>query len=388
MNLLQTYNLYKIVLLFYLFLTLSCKDIKKENVMHPPVSIEKSFFGTTKDNKKVFQYVIQNKLGMQISVITYGGIINSWTAKDRNEDYKDIVLGYNTLEEYEASNPYFGAIIGRYGNRIANGKFDLNGVTYNLATNNNTHHLHGGIKGFDKVVWEAKEIMTDSTAALELNYLSKDMEEGYPGNLNVKVIYTLNNLNELKVNYEATTDKPTVINLTQHTYFNLSGNFDQNILEHELVINADSFLPVDNSLIPTGEIRKVQGTPFDFMRPKKIGLDINKASLQLKNGLGYDHCWVLNDKDQNISFVASAYDAKSGRFLEIHSSEPGVQFYSGNFLDGSLASKNNSFYKHRTGFCLETQHFPNSPNQKTFPSTELYPDEVYKSQTVFKLLVK
>ncbi len=384
----MTSKFYTIALLFCLLFFLKCKNIKEEKPKQSLVSIEKSFFGTTKDNKKVFQYRIQNKLGMCISVLTYGGIINSWTAKDKNENYQDIVLGYNTLEEYELSSPYFGAIIGRYGNRIANGKFDLNGITYNLATNNNAHHLHGGIKGFDKVVWEAKEIITDSTAAVELSYLSKDMEEGYPGNLNVKVIYSLNNLNHLKVNYEATTDKPTIINLTQHTYFNLSGNFDQNILEHELVINADSFLPVDASLIPTGEIRNVQGTPFDFRNPKKIGVDIDKTSTQLLNGLGYDHCWVLNDEDQDMKFVASAYEDKSGRLLKIYSSEPGVQFYSGNFLDGSLASKNNGFYKHRTGFCLETQHFPNSPNENTFPSTELYPDEVYKSQTIFKLLLK
>lgn len=387
-NFLAHASIYKGCIFLCILFSLSCKNSKEENTKQAMFTIEKTFYGTTKDDKKVFQYVIQNKLGMRISVITYGGIITSWTAKDRNEEYKDIVLGHDTLEEYEVNTPYFGAIIGRYGNRIANGTFELNGTTYKLATNNNTHHLHGGIKGFDKVVWEAKEILTDTTAALELRYLSKDMEEGYPGNLQVKVVYTLNMQEELKVDYEATTDKATLINLTQHSYFNLTGNFDENILEHELEINADSFLPVDATLIPTGEIRKVEGSPFDFRSAKKIGHAIDEASPQLKNGLGYDHCWVLNETEQKLRFVASAYEAKSGRLLEVYSSEPGVQFYSGNFLDGTLAGKNNSFYKHRSGFCLETQHFPNSPNETSFPSTELQPGEIYKSQTVFKLRVK
>ena len=356
----------------------------KKNKMIPP-TVKKTPFGSTIDGTDVDQFILSNNNGMEVRIITYGGIITSLTAPDKNGDYKDIVLGYNTLAEYEAETPYFGALIGRYGNRIAKGKFSLYDQEYTLAVNNGVNHLHGGLKGFDKVVWDAKTIVSDATVSLELSYLSKDMEEGYPGNLETKVTYTLNNKDELSVSYEATTDKPTIVNLTQHSYFNLTADFNQNILGHELVINADSFLPVDNTLIPTGEFRDVTETPFDFRASKAIGTHIDNENIQLKNGLGYDHCWVLNDQDTGVRFVASAYEPVSGRLLELFSNEPGIQFYSGNFLDGSLPSKNNGMYQHRTGFCLETQHYPDSPNQKNFPSVKLDLGEKYNSKTVFRL---
>jgi len=352
------------------------------------VTIEKSLFGTTVQGIDVIKYKLSNRQGMEISIINYGGIITSWTAKDKNGVYEDIVLGYNELSEYEKETPYFGAIIGRYGNRIAKGKFSIEGKEYNLAVNNGENHLHGGMKGFDKVVWDAETRSTDSSVSLILTYLSKDMEEGYPGNLEVEVIYTLNNEDELSVIYKATTDKATVINLTQHSYFNLSANFNNTILNHELILNSDSYLPVDKTLIPTGEFRDVTNTPFDFRTPKTIGQQINEEDLQLKNGFGYDHCWVLNEQDKGVRFVASAFEPQSRRYLEVFSDEPGIQFYSGNFLDGTLPSKNNGSYEFRSGFCLETQHFPDSPNHKNFPSVILRPEEEYNSQTIFKLTVK
>ena len=360
----------------------SCTKISKKM---PIMKIDKNQFGKTIDGIDVEQYIMSNNKGMEISIIDYGGIITSWTAADKKGDYKDIVLGFNTLAEYEAETPYFGALIGRYSNRIAEGKFNLEGQEYTLAVNNGVNHIHGGLKGFDKVVWDAKTILKDSTVSLELSYLSKDMEEGYPGNLKVKVTYTLNNEDELSVIYEATTDKPTIVNLTQHSYFNLTADFNQNILDHEIVINADSYLPVDDTLIPTGEFREVNKTPFDFRKSKAIGKQINDENAQLEIGNGYDHCWVLNDQDKGLRFVASAYEAVSGRLLEVYSDKPGIQFYTGNFLDGTLQTKSKGTYQIRTGFCLETQHYPNSPNQDNFPSVILNPGNKYKSKTVFRL---
>ena len=374
-----------LIVIFLVIISNSCTKISKKMQV---LKIDKIQFGETMDGTGVDQFILSNNNGMEVRIITYGGVITSWTAPDKNGDYKDIVLGYNTLAEYEAETPYFGALIGRYGNRIAKGKFSLDDQKYTLAVNNGVNHLHGGLKGFDKVVWDAKTIVSDSTVSLELSYLSKDMEEGYPGNLETKVTYALNNKDELSVNYEATTDKPTIVNLTQHSYFNLTADFNQDILGHELVINADSFLPVDNTLIPTGEFRDVTGTPFDFKTSKAIGTHIDNENIQLKNGLGYDHCWVLNDQDTGVRFVASAYEPVSGRLLEVFSDEPGIQFYSGNFLDGTLPSKNKGMYQHRTGFCLETQHYPDSPNQKNFPSVRLNPGEKYNSKTVFRLAIK
>ena len=374
-----------LIVLFLVIISSSCTKISKKM---PVLNIDKTQFGKSMDGTVVDKYILSNNSGMEVSIITYGGIITNWTAADKNGDYKDIVLGYNTITEYETESPYFGALIGRYGNRIAKGKFSLDNQEYTLALNNGVNHLHGGLKGFDKVVWGAKTIICDSTVSLELSYTSKDLEEGYPGNLKTKVTYTLNNKDELSVNYEATTDKPTIVNLTQHSYFNLTADFNQDILGHELVIKADSFLLVDNTLIPTGVFKDVTGTPFDFRTPKAIGTHINDENIQLDNGLGYDHCWVLNDQDTGVRFVASAYEPVSGRLLEVFSDEPGIQFYSGNFLDGTLPSKNKGIYQHRTGFCLETQHYPDSPNQKSFPSVRLNPDEKYKSKTIFRLSTK
>ena len=369
-------------------LQLGCTLKNNKTDTMPQVTIEKKQFGTTKEGQNVDQYLFKSKSGMQISIITYGGIITSWTAADKNGDYKDIVLGYNTLEEYETETPYFGALIGRYGNRIANGIFSLNDTTYTLAVNNGVNHLHGGLKGFDKVVWEAESMTSDTEASLVLKYLSKDMEEGYPGNLATTVTYTLNDHNELEVKYEAITDKTTIVNLTQHSYFNLTADFNQTVLDHELIINADSFIPVDETLIPFGNLSDVSQTPFDFRASKRIGQHINDENTQLINGLGYDHCWALNDQDKGMRFAASAYEPVSGRLLEVFTDEPGIQFYSGNFLDGSLPSKSGGVYEQRTGFCLETQHYPDSPNQEDFPSVVLHPDEKYESNTTFKLSVK
>ena len=375
----------KTKLLFIPLLILISNSCTKISKKMPIMKIDKIQFGKTIDGIDVEQYIMSNNKGMEISIIDYGGIITSWTAADKKGDYKDIVLGFNTLAEYEADTPYFGALIGRYSNRIAEGKFNLEGQEYTLAVNNGVNHIHGGLKGFDKVVWDAKTILNDSTVSLELSYLSKDMEEGYPGNLKAKVTYTLNNEDELSVIYEASTDKPTIVNLTQHSYFNLTADFNQDILGHEIVINANSYLPVDDTLIPTGEFREVNKTPFDFRKSKAIGKQINDENAQLEIGNGYDHCWVLNDQDKGLRFVASAYEAVSGRLLEVYSDKPGIQFYTGNFLDGTLPTKSKGTYQIRTGFCLETQHYPNSPNQDNFPSVILNPGNKYKSKTVFRL---
>ena len=376
--------------IYYLVLTLaiiSCESTKKKENMSL-FNINKEFFGKTTDGAIVDQYTLKNSNGMEVSIISYGGIITSWKAKDRNGNYRDIVLGFNNLSDYETSSPYFGALIGRYGNRIRKGKFSLDGVEYNLAVNNGENHLHGGLKGFDKVIWDVEEEVNDKSVSLILRYTSSDMEEGYPGNLDVKVTYTLTNDDELRVRYEAETDKKTIINLTQHSYFNLSAGLSRDILSHEITINSDSYLPVDQTLIPTGELRDVGGTPFDFRESKSIGDDINNDNKQLTFGNGYDHCWVLKDQNQGVRFVASAYEEKSGRLLEVFSDQPGLQFYSGNFLDGSLNSKGDGFYNFRTGFCLETQHYPNSPNEINFPSTLLKPGERYLSETIFRFSVK
>jgi len=382
----------KRVLIMSLFLlTIQCNTVKKNQTKPEEmkaITISKSDYGKTPDGISVEQYILKNKKGMKIAIITYGGIITSWTAPDKNGMYQDIVLGYNSLDEYIKSTPYFGAIIGRYGNRIANGKFTLEGIEYTLAQNNGPNNLHGGIKGFDKVVWNAEEVISDTIIGLKLTYHSKDKEEGFPGNLETVVTYTLTEDNTLEVLYQATTDKKTIINLTQHSYFNLSGDFNKTILNHEITIDADTYIPVDETLIPTGEFAPVAGTPFDFRKPKTIALEINADNDQLKKGGGYDHCWVLNDQDEGMRLNATAYHPESGRLLEVFSNEPGIQLYSGNFLDGTLPSKNGGTYAYRSGFCLETQHYPDSPNQNNFPSVVLSPGEKYSSKTSFKFSVK
>jgi len=296
------------------------------------------------------------------------------------------VLGYDRLEDYIKDSPYFGCLIGRYGNRIARGKFTLNGRTYTLATNNGPNHLHGGIKGFDKVVWEPKVLATPDGPALELRYLSKDGEEGYPGNLSVVAVYTLTPDNALKLEYTATTDKDTVVNLTQHSYFNLAGKGD--ILGHIVMINADRYTPVDSTLIPTGELPLVEGTPFDFRKPTAIGARINQDNQQLKFGNGYDHNWVISKPMGQFGLQARVTEPTTGRVLEVLSTEPGLQFYSGNFLDGTLTGKGGWVYQFRNGFCMEPQHYPDSPNQPNFPSVVLKPGQVYKHTMMYRFSVQ
>jgi aldose 1-epimerase len=342
-----------------------------------------SDFGTMPDGKAVSLYTIQSPSGMKMTVTNYGATIVSLTAPDRNGVQDDVVLGFDTLDEYIAGSPYFGAIVGRYGNRIAGGSFELNGETYSLAQNNGENHLHGGVKGFDKVYWEASPFSMGSEHGLVMTYTSPDGDEGYPGSLQAKVTYLLTADNRLIVSYQAVTDKATPVNLTQHSYFNLAGPGSDTILDHELTIAADHFTPIDAGFIPTGEILSVEGTPFDFRTPTAIGARIDSPDEQLKNGLGYDHNFVLSDMSEGLKLAAKVYDRSSGRILEITTNEPGVQFYSGNFLDGTLTGKGGHTARYRSGFCLETQHFPDSPNQPTFPSTILEPGGLYATQTVF-----
>jgi aldose 1-epimerase len=341
------------------------------------MSIKKQAFGKTEDGKSVDLYTLTNANGLKAEIITYGGIVTSLQVPDRNGKFADIVLGCDSPDEYAKSSTYFGALIGRFGNRIAKGKFTLNGVEYKLATNNGPNHLHGGIKGFDKVVWNAKPMQTDQGPALKLTYQSRDGEEGYPGNLSCTVVYTLTNNNELKISYEAKTDKATIVNLTHHSYFNLGGHNSGDILGHELIINADRFTPVDKDLIPTGEIKAVKGTPWDFTKPMAIGSRIKQVEG------GYDHNYVLNNSDGSLALAASVYESKTGRVMEVFTTEPGIQFYTGNFLDGSVKGKGAVYNKH-AGFCLEAQHFPDSPNKSDFPSVVLRPGEKYTQSTVYK----
>jgi aldose 1-epimerase len=358
-------------------------DVNDTKVEDVKGKISVSPFGKLPDGRAVSAYTLVNNKGISMKVINYGGIITSLNVPDRRGHKEDVVLGYDSLSGYLKSSPFFGALIGRYGNRIAKGKFKLDGKEYKLAVNNGENHLHGGVLGYDKVFWEIEEVSAEDGVAIKLSYLSKDMEEGYPGNLKVEVVYTLTNNNELRIDYKATTDKKTVVNLTQHTYFNLSAG-KSDILSHELVLNADKFLPVDKTLIPTGEQKDVSGTPFDFRKETSIGSRIGQKDDQLKFGNGYDHCWILNPAKDGMNNAGKLYDSISGREIIVYTTEPGIQFYSGNFLDGSITGKNNVNYKFRTGLCLETQHFPDSPNKPEFPSVTLNPGETYTSQTIYK----
>jgi aldose 1-epimerase len=320
---------------------------------------------------------------VEVRAITYGAIIQSLRTPDRAGRAADIVLGFDLLDPYLGDHPFFGAIIGRYGNRIGGAQFTLGGATYKLAANDGPNHLHGGARGFDKVLWKAELVKPAAGSGVAFTRTSPDGEEGYPGTLNVRVTYTLTERNELIVEYHGTTDKPTPVNLTQHSYFNLAGHASGDILRHELTIDADRYTPVDGTLIPTGEIAQVEGTPFDFRKASAIGARINQDHPQLKYGRGYDHNWVLNRKGDDLQLASRVYEPKTGRTLEIRTTEPGLQFYAGNFLDGSLTGKDGHVYRHRTGFCLETQHFPDSPNKPGFPSTILKPGEQYRTKTVF-----
>ena len=345
-------------------------------------AVQRAPFGTTAAGQPVEELTFSNAHGITVKAITYGGIITSLETPDRSGNLADIVLGFDSLPPYETQSPYFGAIIGRYGNRIAHGQFTIDGQAYQLPTNDGPNSLHGGDKGFDKVVWNAEPFEHETDRGVIFTYSSPDGEMGYPGTLQATVTYTLTDDDELIFDYHATTDKATPVNLTQHSYFNLSGAGNGDILGEEMMINASSFTPVDATLIPTGEIRSVEGTPFDFRTPTAIGARIDAADEQIARGPGYDHNYVLDRTGAGLQLAARVTDPASGRTLEIRTTEPGIQFYSGNFLDGTITGKGGRVYEHRSGFCLETQHYPDSPNEPSFPSTILRPGDEYRSRTV------
>ena len=345
---------------------------------------KKMSFGKTRDGHAVDLYTLTNANGVVVTITNYGGTVVSLKTPDRHGKFADVVLGFDNLDGYLGDEPYFGALVGRYGNRIAKGRFTLDGHEYHLAQNNNGNSLHGGLKGFDKRVWTPKDISTKELPAIELTYLSKDGEEAYPGNLSMKVTYSLTPKNELKIDYTATTDKDTVLNLTNHSYFNLAGEGQGDILSHVMMINADRTTPVDATLIPTGELKSVAGTPFDFRKPTAIGARINDNDEQLNFGKGYDHNFVLNHKGSALSLSARVTEPSSGRVLEVLTAEPGLQFYTGNFLDGTIHGKGGKVYGRRAAFCMETQHFPDSPNHPKFPSTELKPGQKYHTVTIYR----
>nr|WP_229321263.1 aldose epimerase family protein [Larkinella knui] len=348
--------------------------------------IEKTLFGTFPDGRQADLFTLRNKAGMTVKITNYGGYIVSWTAPDKAGTYEDIILGMPAFADYLKGTPSLGPIIGRFGNRIGNARFSLDGKEYVLAANTKTNHIHGGRVGFDKKLWTAKPVTGDEPA-LHLTYTSIDGEEGYPGNLAVEVVYTLQKDNALRIHYTATTDKATVVNLTNHAYFNLSG-MKRDVLGYELMIRANSYLPTDASQIPTGAIQPVAGTAFDFTKPAVVGARINDTTdVQIRYGSGYDHCWVFTDASKNLKLGATVRDPESGRFMEMYTTEPGVQLYTANHLNG-LKGKEGVVYKRRYGLCLETQHFPDSPNKPNFPSTVLRPGETYSSTTVYKFSVK
>ena len=362
------------------------------------MKVEKEAFGTLTDGTVVDLYTLTNTHNVILKLMTYGGTIVSLIVPDHQGNLADVVLGFERFEHFvNPQNPYFGAIIGRYANRIARGKFMLDGIEYTLAQNNGVNHLHGGLKGFDKVVWNAREHVSETSrpelaegqGSVKLSYISQDGEEGYPGTLTVTVIYTLTDDNALKIEYSAETDQKTVVNLTNHAYFNLAGAASgQDILNHELMLVADQFTPGDAGLIPTGELRSVKGTPMDFTQSMPIGARIQASNEQLQAAGGYDHNWVLNSHGKSLALAARLYEPTSGRVMDVHTTEPGIQFYSGNFLDGSITGKGGIVYHKHAGLCLETQHFPDSPNHPEFPSTILAPGERYTQTTVYAFSVK
>jgi aldose 1-epimerase len=344
-------------------------------------TVNKQDFGKTSDGTPVELYTLANQHGVEAKIMTRGAIVVSLKTPDRNGKLADVVLGFDSLDGYLHENPYFGAIVGRYGNRIAHGRFTLNGTEYKLARNNGENALHGGLKGFDKAVWKVRHADAHS---LELGYLSRDGEEGYPGNLEVTVRYTLSEDNELKLDYTAKTDKATVQNLTNHSYFNLAGEGRGDVLGNQLTINADRITPVDKGLIPTGELENVAGTPFDFRKPEAIGARINADDEQIRLGGGYDHNFVLNKSGDALALAATVYEPRSGRVLEVFTTQPGVQLYTANFLDGTIKGKSGHAYARRSALCLETQHFPDSPNHPKFPTTTLQPGQTFHSTTAWK----
>jgi aldose 1-epimerase len=345
------------------------------------MDIQKHAFGQLPDGQKVDLYALTNGKGLSAKIMNYGATLVSLGIPDRNGNIADITLGCDSLEGYMAASPYFGSTVGRYANRIAKGKFSLDGVEYTLATNNGENHLHGGIKGFDKVLWQAEPFKEEKAVGVKFVYFSKDGEEGYPGNLACTVTYRMTGDNELKITYEAETDKATPVNLTHHSYFNLAGQGEGDILSHELMLEADKYTPVDAGLIPTGEIRDVADSPMDFTIPHAIGERIGQVEG------GYDHNFVLRSGGGSLGLAARVYEPESGRVMEIFTTEPGIQFYSGNFLDGTITGKEGKVYNQHYGFCLEPQHFPDSPNKPNFPSTILQPGAKYLSITLFKFSV-
>ena len=357
------------------------EESSKQNTGDSRLFIDREKFGQTNEGVSVDLFTLTNDNGLTVKITNYGGIVTSMLVPDKMGNYEDVVLGFDNLQNYLDGHPYFGSLIGRYANRIAKGMFELKGVLYYLAANNGENHLHGGNRGFDKVVWDSEPFVEENEVGLNLSYLSKDMEEGYPGNLNVKVTYRLTNENQLIIDYFAVTDKACPVNLTHHSYFNLTAG-KENILNHKVMINANSYVGIDNNLIPTGQIRDLIGTEMDFTLPKIIG-----SRIDMVDG-GYDHCYIINKNPDDMSLIARVHEETSGRIMEVYSTEPGVQFYSGNFLDGSIKGKNGIVYDKHFGFCLETQHFPDSPNQKDFPSTILYPGESYTYSTIYEFSVK
>ena len=352
--------------------------------------LQKQAFGKIQDGQSVDLYTLTNRYGMSVAISNFGGTLVSLKVPDRDGKLGDVVLGYDNPADYENGKAHFGGTIGRYANRIAHGKFTLDGVVYTLPLNNGENTLHGGIRGFDKHVWTAKDVSSSAGEALELNYVSKDGEEGFPGTLTAKVVYTLlADQNAVRIDYTATTDNDTVLNLTNHSYFNLAGQGNGDILQQQLTLYARQFTPVDATLIPTGKVQDVHNTPFDFLQPMAIGVRINMDDEQLKLGRGYDHNWVLDKRSpSSLSPAARAYDAQSGRVLEVSTTEPGVQLYTGNFLDGTDHGKDGKVYGYRSAFCLETQHFPDSPNHKDFPSTVLKPGQTFRSTSVYNFSVQ
>jgi len=354
----------------------------------PKGSITKAGFGQTPGGQAVEIYTLRNSKGAEAAILTYGGIVQKLIVPDKYGKFADVVLGYDNLDGYLTNSPYFGALIGRYGNRIGGAKFAVNGTTYTLATNNGPNSLHGGLKGFDKVVWTARPLPASQGPVLILTYVSSDMEEGFPGNLQVTAIYTLTENNELKLEFTAKSDRPTVCNLTHHSYFNLAGQGTGDILGHVVYINADQTTPVDAGLIPTGEFADVTGTPFDFRKPTAIGARIGDPDKVLQYGPGYDHNWVINKPLGQFGLQARVVEPKSGRVMEVWSDEPGLQFYAGNFLDGSITGKGGAVYQRRNGFCMEPQHYPDSPNKPQFPTTELKPGQTFHNTIVYKFDVQ
>jgi aldose 1-epimerase len=350
------------------------------------MNLIKEKYGTTPTGETVTLYTLTNDAAMTVKITDFGGIISSILVPDRSGQIADVLLGFDDIDGYLQENPYFGCLVGRFANRIAGGKFELDGVSYTLALNDGVNHLHGGLQGFNSVIWEVEPFYAADEVGLKLSYVSQDGEEGYPGDLFVDVTYTLANDNALRIDYHATCSKPTIVNLTNHAYFNLAG--EGNVLDHELTLHANAFTVIDETLIPTGEIRSVKGTPFDFTAPNRMGAMIDQNDEQLSFAGGYDHNWVFENDDGKLILAAVVTEPVSGRILETYTTQPGMQFYTGNFLDGTLVGKNGVTYVRRSGFCLETQHFPDSPNQPNFPSTTLTPGKELQQTTVYKFLVE